>query len=150
MKCTNCHATESKVIDKRNNRENNAIRRRRECLSCGTRYTTYERIENSGLLIRKKSGKIEEFDRQKLKTSVLKGLKKRHVTEDEINKFIDKIEIAIAAKRKPIIESNDIGAIVLEGLKDVDKVAYLLYATVYRDFEDIEEIEKAIKKLKNN
>lgn len=147
MTCINCGSSESKVIDKRNNRDNNTIRRRRECLSCGGRFTTYERIENSGLLVRKKSGKIEEFDRQKLKTSIIKGLKKRHITEDEINKFIDAIELKIAAKRKPVVDTSEIGAIVLEDLKSLDKVAYMLYATVYRDFDSLDDLEREIRKL---
>src|SRR5690606_6846685 len=105
MICTKCGKTGSKVIDKRNNTENNTIRRRRECLYCGNRYTTYEKIENFGMLVRKKSGRIEEYDREKLKRSIVKGLRKRNIADDRIEKFIDRVEIRIDKLKKSVIDS---------------------------------------------
>lgn len=148
MTCNKCGAIESKVVDKRNNKENNTIRRRRECVVCGNRFTTYERVENSGLLIRKKSKRIEEYNRQKLKTSILKGLKKRHISEEEVERFIDKIEVKLSNYKVSVVDSSEIGKLVLEGLKDIDPVAYMLYATVYRDFETLTDLENEISKLK--
>lgn len=150
MVCNRCGQNGSKVVDKRNNNDNNTIRRRRECIHCGNRFTTYERLDNSGLLIRKKSGRIEEYDKQKLKTSILKGLKKRHINEDEVDRFIDQIELTLSNRKGSVIESSEIGKAVLEGLKQIDAVAYMLYATVYRDFATIEELEHEIRKLKKN
>lgn len=148
MVCKQCGYTGSKVVDKRNNNDNNTIRRRRECLSCGNRFTTYERVENSGLLVRKKSKRIEDYDRQKLKASILKGLKKRHINEDTVDRFIDQIEIKLASRKGSVVESSEIGKAVLDGLKEIDPVAYMLYATVYRDFATLEELETEINKLK--
>lgn len=150
MVCPNCSKTGSKVIDKRNNTEKNEVRRRRECLSCGTRYTTYERIEKTNFLVRKKSGRMEEFDRVKLKNSVLKGLKKRDVSEDRIERFLDQVELDLLNTHKSVISSQDVGKIVLTRLRDLDDVAYMLYATVYLDFDCLEDIQTEINKLKSS
>jgi transcriptional repressor NrdR len=147
MVCPNCRKTGSKVIDKRNNQDTNVVRRRRECLHCQTRYTTYEKIESCAFLVRKKSGKVEDFDRTKLKNSILKGLKKRNIPETEIEQAVDQIEIALNNKHKSVIDSQEIGIEVLKRLKDLDKVAYMLYATVYLDFASITEISQELNKL---
>ncbi len=147
MKCTNCGNESSKVVDKRNNKENNTIRRRRECISCTTRYTTYERIDSANFLVRKRSGRVEEYDRQKLKNSILKGTKKRNIAELEVEKLLEAIELTLTNKHRSIITSAEIGQAILDKLKELDKVAYMLYATVYLDFTSIEDIENELKKL---
>lgn len=149
MRCPQCQQEGSKVIDKRNNRDINAIRRRRECLNCSTRYTTYEKQENTNFLVRKKTGSVEEYDRNKLRNSILKGLKKRHISEDELNKFIDRIELTLLNKRKPILDTTEIGYAVLDNLKDLDEIAYLLYAIVYLELDNLEAIDTHLEKLRN-
>jgi len=147
MNCPKCGYISSKVVDKRNNNETNTIRRRRECLQCSERYTTYEKIERTNLLVRKKSGRVEEYDRSKLKNSLLKGLKKRAISEDKLERFIDELETNLQNKKKAILDTKEIGLTILEGLKKLDKVAYLLYATVYKDYNNIDEIALEIQEL---
>lgn len=147
MVCPHCLKTGSKVVDKRDNNETNSTRRRRECLNCEGRFTTYEKIDNACFLVKKKSGKLEEFDRTKLKNSILKGLKKRPIPEIEVDKLLEQIDIKLASKKKSIISTREIGEQVLEGLQKLDKVAYMLYATVYLDFENVEDISAELNKL---
>lgn len=149
MNCPNCGSADSKVVDKRNNKENKTVRRRRECLNCEFRFTTYERVEHAHLLVRKKSGRLEEFDRNKLKTSVLKGLKKREYSEVQIDQLIDRIENSLLSKNRTIIDSKEIGKLTLQGLKTIDPVAYMLYATVYLDFDCLDDIEAELISLKS-
>lgn len=147
MICPKCGNTSLKVVDKRNNTESNSVRRRRECLNCSTRFTTYERIEKTTFLVRKKSGRLEEFERDKMRNSVLKGLKKRKISEVQIGKFTEEVELALINKRKSIVDSHEIGEEILKGLKEIDAVAYMLYATVYLDFENLGDLQKEINKI---
>lgn len=148
MICPQCNKQNTKVIDKRNNIAGSSIRRRRECLYCNFRFTTYERIENTNFVVRKKSGKVEDFDRNKLKASLIKGLNKRHITENDLDDFVDRIEVALRSKKKVEIGSEEIGAEILDLLKKVDPIAYILYATVYLDFKNLEQITAEIVKIK--
>lgn len=148
MICPFCHCKDSKVVDKRDNNESGTTRRRRECLRCQKRFTTYERIETISLNVVKRSGKIEEFDREKLKKGIMKAVKKRDITESQIDEMIDDIEIKLLNRKTNLIKSTEIGQMVLTRLKKIDTIAYLLFASVYRDFNSIADFEIAISELK--
>jgi transcriptional repressor NrdR len=150
MFCPFCHSQETKVVDKRDNMETNVTRRRRECLHCKKRFTTYERMETIALNVIKRSGKIEEFDREKLKRGVMRAIKKRPISEKSIDEMIDNIEMKLLNKKTAEIKSTEIGKMVLNRLQKIDKIGYLLFASVYRDFNSIEDFEGAISKLRNN
>lgn len=150
MLCPYCKSKKSKVVDKRDNPESGVTRRRRECLICHKRSTTYERIESLNLLVRKRSGKVEEFDREKLKRGVMKAVKKRPLTEDQIEELINGVELELLNRKSEVVDSTEIGTLVLEGLKRLDKIGYLLFASVYRDFNCMQDFEKAILDLKNS
>ena len=145
MQCPKCHKNETGVIDSRE--EEQAIRRRRECLSCGFRYTTYERIEATNLRIIKKDGIRELFDRDKVLKGILKACEKREISQEEIDKCVSKIESQLSEICKKEIPSKLIGELVMKELKKIDKVAYIRFASVYRDFADIESFENEIHKV---
>lgn len=146
MLCPYCNKSELRVKDKRDS--SSGIRRRRECLGCGKRFTTYERIELD-LGVIKKDRKREKFSREKLVKGMMKSLEKRQFSDDEIQKIIDDVvaQIYRVAKDKDI-KSSRIGEIIMAKLKRVDKVAYIRFAAVYRDFADINDFKNEIKKLK--
>ena len=146
MICPYCNNTETKVTDKRDSNE--ITRRRRECLKCEKRFTTYERVELD-LSVIKKDGKREEFDRDKLHKGIMKALEKRSFSSEDIDKVVSEIESKVyrLAKDKDI-KSSKIGEIVMDRLKKVDKVAYIRFASVYRDFADIDDFKKELKELK--
>lgn len=148
MVCPFCHSTVSKVVDKRDNNDSGVTRRRRECLSCKKRFTTYERIETICLNVVKRSGKIEEFDREKLKKGIMKAVKKRDISEQQIDELIDDIEIKLLNRKTTTVKSTLIGQMVLTRLKKIDTIAYLLFASVYRDFNSVKDFEDAINELK--
>ena len=150
MICPYCSSENSKVIDKRNNSETGHIRRRRECLNCDKRYTTYERIENIELDVIKRSGKVEQFDREKLKRGVIKAVKKRNINEEKFDDLIDDIERKLLQRKAKAIKSTDIGKMVLVRLKKIDKLGYLLFASVYKDFQNLNDFEKELRELKKN
>ncbi len=146
MLCPYCCAAETKVTDKRDS--GSVARRRRECLKCGKRFTTYERVELD-LNVIKKDGRRQKFSRDKLFEGFDKNLQKRPFTTEQIEKIVDEVEAKIyrIAKDKDI-KSSKIGELVMSKLRQVDKVAYIRFAAVYRDFEDIEEFKDEINKLK--
>ncbi len=146
MRCPYCTASESKVTDKRDSGAE--TRRRRECLKCGKRFTTYERVELD-LYIIKKDGKRERFSRDKLKAGIANNLQKRPFSSEEIDKIVSDVEARVYrfAKDKDI-RSSKVGEFVMAKLKRVDKVAYVRFAAVYRDFADIDDFRKEIKKLR--
>ncbi|MCA9383733.1 transcriptional repressor NrdR [Candidatus Dojkabacteria bacterium] len=150
MFCPYCHGEETRVVDKRDNNDTGVTRRRRECLSCRKRFTTYERIETICLNVEKRSSKIEEFDREKLKKGIMKAVKKRPITENTIDELIDDIELKLLNRKSNIIKTSEIGKMVLTRLKKIDKVGYLLFASVYNDFNSINEFEQALIHLKDN
>lgn len=146
MLCPYCTSSESKVTDKRDS--GNETRRRRECLKCGKRFTTYERVELD-LNVIKKDGRRQKFSRDKLSEGIVKNLQKRPFSSVEVDGFVSDVEAQIyrVAKDKDIVSSK-IGELVMRKLKQVDKVAYIRFAAVYRDFADIEEFREELKKLK--
>jgi len=147
MKCPFCSSETHRVIDKRKGQGGNSIRRRRECLECGRRFTTYERLEIGNIMVVKKDGTRAPFDREKILKGIVKAVEKRPVTADEVSDMVDAIETAIRVKYDREVESREIGNLVIEELRRVDKVAYIRFASVYKDFKDVETFEQEIKKL---
>lgn len=146
MLCPYCNHAETKVTDKRDSE--GVTRRRRECLKCGKRFTTYERVEFD-LSVIKKDGRREKFERDKLKAGIEKAFEKRQISADKIDKFVSEIESKIhrIAKGKEI-SSSKIGEILMNKLKKTDKVAYIRFASVYREFADLDDFKKELKELK--
>lgn len=144
MRCVYC-GNKTKVINKRN--IDSGVRRRRECLKCKRRFTTYEKAEVD-LIVIKKDGRREKFDREKLKRGILKACEKRPVSIEKIDKMIAEIEEEIRKSKKKEIKSKIIGELVMKKLKKLDKVAYIRFASVYREFKDIDDFNKEIKKIR--
>ncbi len=147
MKCPYCLSIKTKVVDKRDSAELDSIRRRRECVKCGKRFTTYERIELVGFSIIKKDGRRESFNRNKLRIGLLKACEKRPIPREEIEKLINRIEAELRNYEESEVSSSVIGKLVIDRLKSLDKVAYIRFASVYRDFTDLESFEKELKTL---
>lgn len=145
MKCPYCREEENKVTNKRDSGD--AIRRRRECLKCKKRFTTYEKIELKEIYIIKKDGRREAFNKDKLLLGIVKACEKRSVSHDKIEKIIDEIEEAVRKSGKEI-KTSTIGEMVMKKLKKLDKVAYIRFASVYREFKDINDFRKEIKTIK--
>ena len=146
MECPYCHNQETKVTDSRDT-GSFSIRRRRECLDCGKRFTTYEYIELTPLYVVKKDGRREKFDRNKIRKGIEKALEKRPVGHEKIEEILEQIEESIRRNGSEEIDSKVIGEYVMEALKQVDHVAYIRFASVYRSFADIESFEEEIKNL---
>jgi transcriptional repressor NrdR len=147
MRCTKCGCEEDKVIDSRTSREGLTIRRRRECLACGHRFTTYEEIEHDGLMIIKRDGRAEEFSREKLLSGIKKACQKRPVSAKTIEELADRIMEEIAQKYDAEVPSMAIGERVMEDLKRVDRIAYVRYASVYRRFQEVTDFLHEVQKL---
>lgn len=147
MRCPKCGCEESKVVDSRSSESNDAIRRRRECTSCGFRYTTYERCEEMPLLVVKKDGRKETFDRQKLMRGLITATVKRNVPVSSLNDLISSIESELRDGGITEISSQDLGSMVLKRLLELDKVAYIRFASVYRDFKDVDEFSEELRSL---
>lgn len=147
MKCPFCSFEESKVIDSRPTDEGEKIRRRRECLSCGKRFTTYEQIESLPIMVIKKDSTREVFNREKLLNGMLHACQKRPVSIDELDAIIDDIEATIQNSLDREVTSEKIGELVMEKLKGVDEVAYVRFASVYRQFKDINTFMSELNKL---
>lgn len=145
MRCIYCFG-KTKVLDKRESVEG-AIRRRRECKKCKKRFTTYERVDTK-LMVIKKDGRREPFNREKIKIGIEKACEKRPISQEKIDQVVTEIEALVRSYHKPEIASKVIGEIVIKKLKKLDKVAYIRFASVYREFKDVEEFKKAIKELK--
>jgi transcriptional repressor NrdR len=146
MRCPWCSADDDKVVDSRPSEAGDAIRRRRECLSCGRRFTTYERVEDVGVVVRKRDGTKEPFDRDKLEAGIRKALSSRPVTNLAIDQMLGRIETRLR-KKGPEVTSQQIGLEVLSALRKTDQVAYLRYASVYKDFEGVEDFERELELL---
>jgi len=147
MKCIYCGCEESKVLDSRSTDENNSIRRRRECLNCGRRFTTYESIEMTPILVVKNDGSRQSFDINKIKNGLIKACEKRPISLNQIEKMAGDIEKDIQNNFGQEIASSKIGELVMDKLKEVDEIAYVRFASVYRQFKDIESFKKLIDEL---
>ena len=148
MKCPSCHKEDSKVVDSRSIKEGESIRRRRECNACNFRYTTYEYVLENPVKVIKKSGEREEYDRAKLEKSFSIACEKRPIPEEKIQQAINRIEEKISNISNIEIEAYQIGGLVMEELKEIDKVAFIRFASVYREFKDIGEFQAQIEDLK--
>jgi len=149
MKCPFCHHGENRVIDSRISKDGNAIRRRRECLGCGKRFTTYEVVEDVLPMVVKKDGRREPFDRLKIRNGLIKALEKRPVSIDEIDAVVDKVERACQENLGKEIPTAIIGEKVMEELHRLDTVAYVRFASVYRQFRDVNDFLAELKDLLN-
>jgi transcriptional repressor NrdR len=147
MRCPFCSETEDKVIDSRMSAEGNSIRRRRECLGCGKRFTTYEYIEEAPLMVVKRDGNRQRFDRERIKNGILKACEKRPVSIDKIEEVVEAIEREVQRSDAREIKSTDIGNMVMEKLYTLDEVAYVRFASVYRRFKDVSHFMDELKKF---
>ncbi len=148
MKCPFCGAEDTAVADTRLNDEADVVRRRRKCNACDKRFTTYERVELQLPLVVKKNGSRTEYDRDKLKSSMMLALRKRPVTTESLDAAIDRIEEKLVTLGEREVASDRIGELVIRELKKLDKVAYIRFASVYRNFEDLDEFSDAIREVK--
>ncbi|MDU5806231.1 MAG: transcriptional regulator NrdR [Peptoniphilus harei] len=150
MKCPFCGYDDSKVLDTRPTDEGNTIRRRRECLNCKKRFTTYEKIEQSPIMVIKKDGNRQAFDREKIIRGMIKSCEKRPVSAADIEEAVNNIEKKIENSMKKEISSLEVGEMVMDELKDLDEVSYVRFASVYREFKDlqsfVDELENFVKK----
>jgi transcriptional repressor NrdR len=147
MKCPFCGDMEDKVIDSRMSGEGLSIRRRRECLQCGKRFTTYEYVEKDPLMVVKRDGTRKKFDREKIKIGIMKACEKRPVSMDRIDEIVDAVERKVQKKADKEVKSTDIGNMVMEELYNLDEVAYVRFASVYRRFKDISHFKKELEKF---
>ena len=147
MRCPQCDGTENRVVDTRTSRGGRAVRRRRECLGCGERFTTYEYVEARPIQILKRDGSVEEFDRDKLTRSLRIACAKRPVSGSEIEGIVDEIEDELSGQAGVEVASSLIGELVMERIKPLDRVAYVRFASVYRNFQDIDEFQDFVDDL---
>lgn len=147
MKCPYCGSRETEVVETRDSEDLETIRRRRACLKCEKRFTTYERVENIHLVVIKKDGKREQFNRDKLKTGLLRACEKTKVPSDAIERIVVEVERELRASDSLEVESTKIGEMVAQRLKKIDKVAYIRFSSVFRRFLDLEDFQKEVKRL---
>ena len=147
MKCPYCNNGETQVIDSRDTENLEATRRRRECSKCKKRFTTYERVEEADIVVVKKDGKRERFERQKLINGILKACEKRSISLERIEKLVDDAESDLRKRDSVEVDSKTIGKLVMRKLKSLDKVAYIRFASVYLEFEDLTRFEEELEKL---
>jgi len=147
MKCPFCSHTEDKVIDSRSSNEDKSVRRRRECLKCNKRFTTYEYIEEIPLMLIKKDGRREAFDRNKIISGILKACEKRPVSMEKVEAMVDKVEKELQKNFDKEVKAQVVGELVMDYLHKIDEVAYVRFASVYRQFKDINQFMKELKDL---
>ena len=147
MKCPFCNYEDTKVIDSRSQDDNTTIRRRRYCEKCGKRFTTYERIDTIPMTVIKSNGTRETFDKNKLISGIMKSCNKRPITAKQIQEITDDVENAVMSSMDKEIESKEIGSMVMDRLKDIDEVAYVRFASVYRQFKDINTFMEELNKI---
>ena len=150
MKCPFCSYDNTRVIDSRPADENNSIRRRRVCDQCGKRFTTYEKVETIPLIVIKKDNNREAYDRSKIEAGVLRACHKRPISAAQINQLVDSVETSVFNREEKEISSGIIGELVMNKLKDLDTVAYVRFASVYREFKDINTFMDELKKVMSN
>ena len=146
MRCPFCSCDTTKVVDKRDNREDSSTRRRRQCLRCGKRFTTYERIEKMDVSILKKDGSLETFDVNKIVKGIKKAINENTVSSQEVEDFAEQIEKYVINSEEPV-SSKDIGKMILDWLKNKDQLAYIRFASVYKEFKDLNDIKEDINSL---
>ena len=149
MKCPYCNQDNTRVVDSRPADENTAIRRRRMCDECGKRFTTYEKVETIPLIVIKKDQNREQYDRSKIEAGVLRACHKRPVSAEQIHKLVDSVETELFNREEREIPSSVIGDIVMDQLKDLEAVAYVRFASVYREFKDVNTFMDELKKMLN-
>ncbi len=147
MKCPFCNHIEDKVVDSRESREGDAIRRRRQCLACERRFTTYERIDEVPYMVIKKDGRREKFDRQKVLSGLLKACEKRPISMGRLAELVDQVEAKVTDSTDREISTTEIGEMLIDALRDLDKIAYVRFASVYRDFQDEQAFFNELKNL---
>ena len=147
MKCPFCGSDNTRVIDSRPADDNSSIRRRRMCDECGKRFTTYEKVETIPLIVIKKDMGREQYDRSKIEAGVLRACHKRPVSASQITRLVDEVETEIFSKEEKEISSTDIGEFVMDKIKDIDPVAYVRFASVYREFKDVNTFMTELKKI---
>jgi transcriptional repressor NrdR len=148
MRCPYCNEDNTQVVDTRENEEGDTVRRRRRCLACDKRFTTYERTELQLPLVVKKNGSRVDFDREKLRSSMMLALRKRPVTTESVETALDRIEEKLVQLAEREVPSDRVGELVMRELKKLDKVAYIRFASVYRNFADVDEFSDAIREVK--
>jgi transcriptional repressor NrdR len=148
MKCPFCNHLHDKVVDSRESKEGDAIRRRRECLSCERRFTTYERIDEVPYMVIKKDGRREKFDRQKVLGGLLKACEKRPIGMSKLSELVNRVESKVSDSPDREISTIDIGEFLMDSLRDLDKIAYVRFASVYRDFQDEEAFLKEVELMR--
>jgi transcriptional repressor NrdR len=147
MKCPFCAHLEDKVVDSRESKEGDSIRRRRECLKCERRFTSYERIDEIPYMVIKKDGRRERFDRQKVLAGVMRACEKRPVSMGKMEQIVNQVETFVIDSPERERTSTEVGSVIMEQLKQLDKVAYIRFASVYRDFKDVNEFREELEKL---
>jgi transcriptional repressor NrdR len=147
MRCPACGHEEDKVVDSRSTKENSAIRRRRECIACGHRFTTYEYVEHRPVMVVKKDGRREHYSRDKIMNGLLRACEKRSVPAETLEKLVDGVEKAVTGRVRDEIPTQELGNEVMVRLADIDQVAYVRFASVYRDFKDINQFLAELKGL---
>lgn len=147
MHCLKCGSEESKVVDSRSIEEGNSIRRRRECLNCKFRFTTYEKVEYTPIIVIKKNGERQQFNRDKIINGMLRACEKRPISIETLEKAVDEIEAEINNSLEKEVEATKIGELVILKLKEIDEIAYVRFASVYRQFKDINEFKKELNRL---
>lgn len=148
MICPFCNNSETKVVDSRDTNDGKAIRRRRECEKCNGRFSTYEEVEIMRLTVIKKNGQKREYSQDKVRSGIAKAIEKRPISEEKLEKILNDIEYEIHSREKDEITSKEIGRIILKKLKEVDEVAYLRFASVYKSFRSADSFKKEMEKLK--
>ncbi|MGT2950411.1 transcriptional regulator NrdR [Streptococcus cuniculi] len=147
MRCPKCTSIKSSVVDSRQAEDGNTIRRRRECENCGHRFTTYERVEEKTLVVVKKDGTREQFSREKIFNGIIRSAQKRPVSSSEIEEVVNRIEQKVRAHSDSEVESDLIGNLVMEELVELDEITYVRFASVYRSFKDVGELENLLKQI---
>ena len=149
MKCPYCGSKKTEVVETRDSEDLETIRRRRECLACQKRFTTYERVENINLVVIKKDGRREQFNRDKLRAGIIRSCEKTKVSMEDIEKIVTEIERELRGADSVEVDSKKIGQLVATRLKKIDKVAYIRFSSVFKRFVDVEDFEKEVKRLIN-
>lgn len=147
MNCPSCGEPRTNVVDSRPTDGGEAVRRRRECPDCDLRFTTYERLEWQTLQVRKRDGDVEPFDRDKLLDGVRRATEKRPVSEDEVRRVVDDVENELQSRDRQVVDTEDVGELVTERLRELDEVAYLRFVSVYREFSDADEFAREIEEM---